>query len=323
MQFNEPVSHKVFMARALYDPKEGYYSTKAAVSKSGDFSTSATLSKSFAQAISNCAAKTAARLGLGAPYPIIELGPGDGSLARALSDLNPEHPLHLVETSPRLRAAQVLQLADRDFQHHDDLESALLDTGGIGIIIGNEFIDAFPATKLRWQDEDWHEVGVTYSDGSAQEILAPLAREIDADAPANPKEGETIYVHPSFHMWLQSNSTRLKQGAMLFIDYGAERPSRECRAYAGQQRFEGLDVYAEAGERDITCDINFTDLARWLNDFGFKCSPTSKQADFIKGHLPNFESLQAEDEALAFLTHPLGAGGAFQVLTAERSHREV
>ena len=319
MEFPKPVSHEGFMQRALYDPSEGYYATRAAVGKSGDFSTSATLSPAFAEAIANWAQATAERLGLPMPCPLIELGPGNGALAEGLSERLPDWPLYLVETSAPLRKAQSERLAGLHFQHHADLKAALEHTDGVGLIVANEFIDAFPAVKLRWQDEDWCEVGVQYPSGQPQEILAPLERDIDADAPAHPKQGETIYVQPSFQGWLKDNIPSLKQGALLFIDYGAEGPSRECRAYAEQERYEGLGVYEAPGTRDITCDVNFTDLTRWCVQLGLKAEAVTTQAEFLKAQLDDFEALQESDEAFAFLTAPFGAGGAFKVLSIENS----
>ncbi|MEO0509584.1 MAG: SAM-dependent methyltransferase [Verrucomicrobiota bacterium] len=317
MEFPEPVSHETFMQRALYDPEEGYYTTRASVGKSGDFSTSATLSPAFAQAISNWAKAHAKRLGLPICCPLIELGPGNGALAKELSLQLPDWPLHLVEKSEPLRRIQSEQLEGRNFQHYTDLQSALEETKGFGLIVANEFIDAFPAVKLRWIENDWREVGVHYENGLPREILAPLERSIDADAPAHPKEGETIYVHPSFHSWMKGNIPAFKQGALLFIDYGAERPARECRAYAGQQRYEGIDVYDEPGARDITCDVNFTDLIRWCQQLGLNIQEVTNQADFLKSQLNDFEAHQKSDEAFRFLAAASGAGGAFKVLSAE------
>jgi SAM-dependent MidA family methyltransferase len=271
MHFPEPVSHEAFMQRALYDPDAGYYATQAMVGRAGDFSTSATLSPDFAEAVANWVMATADRLQLPGPCPVFELGPGSGALIRNLAEHLPGHPFHLIETSAKLREIQSERLAGTRFQHHESLRSALRQTDGIGILIANEFVDAFPAVKLRWHNDDWFEVGVRYNNGLAEEILAPLERDIDADAPANPREGETIYVHPSFHHWMSENIPVLKQGALLLIDYGAERPARECRAYSGQERFEGMGIYKEPGSRDITCDINFTDLIRWGQGLGLKC----------------------------------------------------
>jgi len=319
MEFEEPLTHEAFMRHALYDRTEGYYARHALIGRSGDFSTSATLSPAFADAILNWATQTVNRLGLPTPCPLIELGGGDGSLAKTITMNLPDWPLHLVETSEPLRRIQKERLKCSDFRHHNDLKSALRETAGAALIIANEFIDAFPAVKLRWLENDWHEVAIRFTDGEPKEELLTLVRNIDADAPAHPRDQETIYVHPSFHRWLRANIPSLQKGALLFIDYGAERPSRECRAYAGQQRYEALDIYKNAGERDITCDINFTDLSRWCKQLGLRTSVTMTQADFLKNHLTDFATRAEQDTALAFLANPIGAGAAFKVLSAEKN----
>jgi SAM-dependent MidA family methyltransferase len=67
------------------------------------------------------------------------------------------------------------------------------------------------------------------------------------------------------------------QGAMLSIDYGGttgeiykRRPQGTLRAYRGQQRLTGSEVYELPGRQDITADVNFDDLQRWAREFGWK-----------------------------------------------------
>lgn len=304
------------MRRALFDSAEGYYATQAELGPKGDFSTSATMSPAFGEAVANWIKQVMTANELPEDCPIIELGPGNGALTKEISTHLPDSSIHLVESSDKLRVIQSSCLADIPHSHHSSLAETLKTTDGLGVIIGNEFIDAFPAAKLRWIQEDWHEVGVSWENGQPQEILAPLARDIDADAPANPKAGETIYVHPSFHNWLQANIPALKKGALLFIDYGAERPARECRAYANQERYEDLEVYQCPGSRDITCDVNFTDLTRWCQQLGLQTNPVTTQASFLETYLPDLEARRESEESLAFISNPFAAGGAFRVFSA-------
>ncbi len=64
---------------------------------------------------------------------------------------------------------------------------------------------------------------------------------------------------------------------MLTIDYGGttdeiyhRRPSGTLRAYRGQQRLTGGDVYELPGRQDITADVNFDDLQGWARELGWK-----------------------------------------------------
>ncbi len=313
----QTLTHEAFMRAALYDPEQGYYARRAALGVQGDFSTSATLSPAFAEAVSAWVRQAAERLKLPKPWPVIELGPGDGSLAAGLLDKCDagEIELHLVEIALPLREKQAAKLAGKPFAHHATLAEALIKTDGVGLIVANEFADAFPAVQLCWAQGDWREVVVQFDNmGEPTEGLIEFQGGVDADAPTYPKEGQRIYVHPGYHRWLQENLTALKKGALLSIDYGEAFPAKECRAYAGQERYEYLDVYRQPGLRDLTCDVNFADLRRWGEQLGLTTSALETQRDFLIRYLPGAEERAAEDKALAFLMQPIGAGGAFMAL---------
>lgn len=68
---------------------------------------------------------------------------------------------------------------------------------------------------------------------------------------------------------------------MLVVDYGGKtdeiynrRPAGTLRAYRGQQRLTGDEVYELPGRQDITADVNFDDLAMWGQELGLKASET-------------------------------------------------
>ena len=75
------MSWRDWMEAALYDPDNGYYSKNIrTVGRRGDFSTSATLGPELGTAIAKWIRqewKSAGRR-----LPVIEVGPGDGSLQR-------------------------------------------------------------------------------------------------------------------------------------------------------------------------------------------------------------------------------------------------
>lgn len=315
------LSFETFMARALHDPQSGYYAQRATVGQSGDFSTSATLCPAFAEAIAHWLQAVAARLQLATPWPVIELGPGSGHLASGLHRiLGTQIDLHLVETSSPLREAQRQHLGSTPHRHHTTLSDTLRQTQGTGLIIANEFADSFPAIQLLWHENAWHAVFIeTTGGGQAREHLQPFDRRIDAEAPTHPRPGQRLFIHPSYHSWLRDNLPTLRRGAMLTIDYGAASPSRECRAYQGQRRYEGSDIYQHPGQRDITCDINFSDIQRWSEALGLRTLSLTTQRDFLLHMLPGAEQRATTDSALAYLLQPLGPGGAFLALTQEKS----
>ncbi len=315
------VTFERFMREALYHPGSGYYSHHISdVGRSGDFSTSATLNAILGDAVAAWL-RTRRREHFGdTACAVIELGPGNGSLMRrvvqALEKAGERELFKFcaVETSPIFRAALKHGFFETGLEVHDTLVQALESCDGRALIYSNEFVDAFPAVQLAWQDNEWREVYIGLEDGLPREWTKPLLRGIDADAPNRVRDDLRIFVHPAFHGWLRRSLSHLKAGAVLTIDYGRAYPSTECRAYRGHERLEGFDIYAYMGEQDVTCDVNFTDLQRWGEQLGLRTRELGTQAQFLQKWLPDLEARTKASPAAAFLANPLGAGGAFCAL---------
>ena len=83
------LSHKSFAVdeffnNALFDKKKGYYSTKNPFGKKGDFVTAPNISDIFSEIIGIWIISTWEKLGKPRRINLVELGPGDGSLAKIL-----------------------------------------------------------------------------------------------------------------------------------------------------------------------------------------------------------------------------------------------
>jgi len=78
------ISFERYMQEALYHPRFGYYSSKIQnIGSKGDFSTSATLDEGLPQAIAAWITTRAKERGWRC-IPVIEIGAGSGTLARAI-----------------------------------------------------------------------------------------------------------------------------------------------------------------------------------------------------------------------------------------------
>ena len=73
-----------FFNNALFDKKKGYYSTKNPFGKKGDFVTAPNISDIFSEIVGIWIISTWEKLGKPRRINLIELGPGDGSLAKIL-----------------------------------------------------------------------------------------------------------------------------------------------------------------------------------------------------------------------------------------------
>lgn len=297
-----------WMHEALYHPAFGYYTANIrTVGKRGDFSTWATLHDSLGRGIASWARKNRPRSG---KWNLIEIGAGNGDLAKSvLHHLGwwRRPAMHIVEVSPILLSQQQQKL--RKAQWHDSLASALDACKGNALIYSNELADAFPCRIFQKLDL-WRELSLRIENGKVQELWTdstlPQSTAFSHDWPAN----QRVEVQESLRSWLQNWAPHWRKGAMLTIDYGDKcpqiyhrRPRGTLRSYAHHQRLEGSDIYAGFGQRDLTVDVNFSDLEKWAAAIGITATSYRTLGNFLT---------TSNVSAPADFLH--GAGEAFQVL---------
>jgi NADH dehydrogenase [ubiquinone] 1 alpha subcomplex assembly factor 7 len=221
-----------------------------------DFTTAPEITQVFGELVGLWAA--VAWQGMGAPAPVIlaEAGPGRGTLMadalRAVSKLVPDFRaalrLHLVETSPALRAIQASRL---DAIWHDSLDA--LPPGPL-LLVANEFLDALPIRQFVRTPEGWAE----------RHVLDGKTVDLPCEAPAgrDATEGEIVEIGEAAATIVAALARRIAQdgGAALFIDYG---PARSAPGDSLQALKSGrpADPLAEPGGADLTAHVDFQALA--------------------------------------------------------------
>ncbi len=315
MRSLSPIPFEEFMQRALHDPERGYYARRInGVGRRGDFTTAPMLSAAPAKTIAAWATRALRETGC---RDLIEIGPGEGTLASNVRKFLPWHlrwktRLHLVETSKPLAELQKKRLGGAAIWHSSP-EAALTACGGRAVIFSNELVDAFPVRRFQKSGDGWRELAVEFdTQGNATESLLPSAPlpESTGFSESHPP-GQWIEVHDSYRLWLQNWLPHWRAGHMLTIDYGAtaddlyhRRPQGTLRAYLLQQRLVGPHVYQNIGRQDLTADVNFTDLMAWSAPWMAE-QKLQSFANFLQGH-----TTSADHD----LTDNQGAGGAFRVL---------
>lgn len=307
---------------ALHDPEHGYYARRiSAVGQRGDFTTAPMLSDAPARAIAGWARRAMQEARC---QNLIEIGPGEGSLAAAVLKSLPWHlrwrtRLHLVETSAPLAERQRKLLGKRATWHRS-VKDALAACGGNAVIFSNELVDAFPVRRFQKTTEGWQEMAVHFdTQRRAHESLLPPSLLPDSSAFLEPHAlGQCIEVHDSYRRYLSEWLPAWKSGRMLTIDYGAtagtlyhRQPRGTTRAYLLQQRLEGPAIYDNPGRQDLTTDVNFTDLQNWSRPWVSDQSLMSFR-EFLA------DSLNLKDPIDRALAEDCGAGGAFLVLDQRR-----
>ena len=291
-----------FMGIALHHPADGYYARNIrGIGARGDFTTVPQLTPVLGAAIGQWLREEAGRRGW-KRFNVIECGPGSGALASSVMKSfgwmeKRKVDLHLVEKSKPLREEQKARVRGT---WHDTIEEALAACDGKALIYHNEFLDAFPCRVFRKDADAWTELHLQVIDGKLTENFLPPQRPLpDSQAFAHEwPEGQRIEVFQSARDWMKELSNAWREGAMLSIDYGGttgeiydRRPQGTLRAYRGQQRLSGAEVYELPGRQDITADVNFDDLARWARALGWEAGELTSLEKLAPG-TPGAEAFQ-------------------------------
>ncbi|PSJ58157.1 class I SAM-dependent methyltransferase [Pseudaminobacter soli (ex Li et al. 2025)] len=288
-----PISVAEYMALCLFDPKQGYYTTREPFGVAGDFTTAPEISQMFGELVAIWLRTAWDAAGRPSPFVLAEIGPGRGTLMkdmlRTLSRLDPafvsQARLALIETSPRLAEVQRATLGDfaTDIEWHptiDTLPQLPL------FIVGNELFDAIPTRQFVRAGGVWRERAVAVDDAGNLQFVAG-AGSLDPsllppDAHQAP-EGAIVEIAPARSALMETIAARITAsgGAGLFIDYGYFTPSVGDTLQAlRKHRYE--DVLASPGLADITSHVDFQALATAARSHGL-AAHLATQGDFLLG----------------------------------------
>jgi NADH dehydrogenase [ubiquinone] 1 alpha subcomplex assembly factor 7 len=283
-----PISLARYMQLCLGHPRHGYYVTRDPFGVAGDFVTAPEVSQMFGELLGLWSVETWQRLGSPDPVHLVELGPGRGTLmadalraARLLPAFAQAARLHLVETSPVLRARQEAALAacGVPVAWHDTLAGVPGDAPLL--LLANEFLDALPVRQFQRAGEGWHErlVGIG-ADGGLVFGLAPGATPgIEAAA----REGTILEIADAAIAVVSELAARLVRqgGAALLIDYGHLATGfGDTLQAVSRHAFAG--VLDRPGEADLTVHVDFAALALAAGRAGATVFPAREQGAFLE-----------------------------------------
>lgn len=269
-----------YMAAALYDPDEGYYSTRVALGFAGDYLTAPDLGSHFGRSLARAFADQWSLMRKPASWDLVEAGAGRGTLLRdVLASLERERPdaakgvrPAIVEVSPRLRAQQASSLDGRDLRWASE-PRALAPIHGV--VYANEILDAFPVHVLARTDDGIREVFVDEKDDHLVETLRPPSRaDLRYRVPERLPVGGRWEVCPEAESWVATLATALTRGYAVFVDYGGDEAELLARLGGGTVRGFAqhrlvADPFAEPGAHDLTASVNFTAIRRAAEGAGF------------------------------------------------------
>jgi len=337
-----PLSFARFMEMALYEPEAGYYASGAArVGRGGDFYTSVSVGQAFGKALGAHFENVWEALGQPKDFTIVEQGANDAGLAYdVLSQVSGAFAAALsyriIEPVPALRLIQEERL--KDFPKQVAWVASVEDLPPFqGIHFSNELIDALPVHILRSTGEGWEEMKVALTaDGFAFEA-APLEEALQKEASVLPSRpaGYLCEVRPQAREWLRNVAEKLTKGWILVIDYGRARedlfaPHRnEGSVTCYQKHQRDSNPLTDVGSKDITADVNFSDLAEEGLALGLEVDGFTDQHHFLVGAMEKL--LRSDDGAppdkmqarflsqLKSLLHPETMGTQFRYLSLRKN----
>ncbi|MGY6529753.1 MAG: class I SAM-dependent methyltransferase [Cyanobacterium sp.] len=294
-----------YMDMCLYDKQYGYYTSRAiAIGTKGDFFTSPSISSDFAELLAKQIEEFWHILGKPQPFTIVEMGAGEGVLAKIILDyLKKENNFFyqnieylIVEKSDTLKEKQ--QKTTKETNHYIKWQQwQEIDSESItGCFISNELMDALPVHRIIKDGNKLKEIYVTVNDGNLAEIYDQFSdnkiedyltiNQINLQEDSYPNNYQTEVNLLSMEI-LENIANKLKRGYVLTVDYGYN-----AQKYYHPQRYEGTlkcyyqhrhhnNPYVNVGFQDITSHVNFTALEEVGENIGLGKIGFTQQALFL------------------------------------------
>ncbi len=296
-----PMPFARFMELALYAPDGGYYRAAGArPGREGDFITAPELHPIFGATFATAIEEIWRRMGEPAPFVVRELGAGTGALAVAILDGLETRRSPLLESivyepveldERRLEGfAARLAAAGHGDRHRTPTEAPI-----VGIVLGNEVLDALPVHRVRRRGEALVEIAIDIGlDGRLVEVeVAPSIPEVATYleiAGIELVDGQTAEFALGLDAWIDGVAGDLERGVLLLVDYGApaaelydpiRRRDGTLRAYVRHQVHD--DPYSHVGRQDLTAHIDVTAVERAARAAGLTTIGITTQAEALMG----------------------------------------
>ncbi len=355
-----PITFARFMQLALYTPELGYYTSPATrIGRGGDFLTAPETHPIFGAALARQVAAVWRHLDRPTGFVIREYGAGTGALAASIlaalavdaPDLAASLRYEAVEANP-YRRRELESMAARGgeaspasfgaeaFVAMGPTEVPETPPAAAGLVLANEFFDAFPVHIVEQNEHGLDEVFVTTGPSGFAETIGPpstprlaerFATEDIVLAPG--QRGEVAF---GLEEWFSDIASWLASGLVVVIDYGhraqdlyvPHRRRGTLLGYLDQQVVD--DPLVAVGRQDLTAHVDFTAVEGAATHAGWTVFGTTTQAQYLvdlgleelleRGRSDATQSFGAYLElrtAIVRLLDPRHTGG-FRVLAAGR-----
>ena len=279
-----------FYQNVLYDKKNGYYTTKQPFGKNGDFITAPKLSNLFSEIIAIWIISAWQVLGKPKRLNIIELGPGDGSLAKILlqvckrfPDFNAAKKIYLYELSSFLKNLQKKNIRSNEVKWINTFKD--INKGPV-IFFGNEFFDAIPIKQFKNEKgfllEKHYKLDKNYK---IEEIFKKASKKdaLKINSYKSLKNLKFIEFPKYGFEELNKIIKKISQvgGCLLLIDYGYLKSNNQ-NTLQSVMNHKRNNLMNNLGKADITSHVNFKLLSEFFAKNNLKIKKIITQQKFLR-----------------------------------------
>jgi SAM-dependent MidA family methyltransferase len=278
-----PITFAEFMEAALYDPTHGFYQ-RLVVGEEGAFVTSPHLSPLFGRLVARQVEEFWRFLDRPSPFHLVEVGAGDGTLARQiLGALDDEAASAIEYTGVERGLAGRTALIESGFHAVESLEEA--PQGVAGCLLANEVLDNVPFHRVRGTEGGVRELFVDVEkdrfvlvEGAPSKALIEKGRLPDVPA------GAERVVRPALDRFIDDVANMLSRGYAWIVDYASSDAelgplSDSVHGYRAHRQVE--DVLSDPGTRDVTAGVDFDHVADQARRRGMAVWGPTRQRDAL------------------------------------------
>ena len=279
-----------FIENVLYNKKVGYYSSKTPFGKKGDFLTAPGISNLFSEIIGIWLISTWDTLGRPKKFNIVELGPGDGSLAKILlrtfqqfPSFNKSMNIFLYEKSNLLKNLQKKNINNLKVKWIKNFTS--IKKGPV-IFFGNEFFDAIPVKQFSRKKNRLFEKYYSLNKNNKIDEIYKKASGKDVSQIKKFRILKNLKFVEFPKLGLDELNKIIKkisklQGGLLLIDYGYLKAKNKntLQSLIKHKKNKLLD---NLGRADITSLVNFNLLNEYFIKNNLKVKKIVTQKFFLE-----------------------------------------
>ena len=282
-----------FIEKVLYEPNKGYYTKKIPFGSQGDFVTAPTISNLFSEIIAIWVVSSWEKLGKPKKFNFVELGPGDGSLAKVLvntfkkfPDLDNSINIYLYEKSDFLINIQKKKLRKSKIQWIQNFNE--IKKGPV-IFFGNEFFDAIPIKQFSYVKNSLFEKCFIVNPSLGLSEAYQKANKDDFNKIKKFKvlKRSRFFEFPKLGFFeLDKIIEKIKNssGGILLIDYGYLNTVNQStlQAVKKNKKTDINFLLKNLGKVDITSLVNFSLLKEYFTKNNLKVKKIVSQKFFLE-----------------------------------------